>query len=165
MEAVEPIIEVTCVNDLYEDTEVGADTLIVAFASMDGDCVDQHFGSARGFFVYEISGHSAKSVTHKLFPKELKDGNEDKLKPKLAWLLGCDLVYCGSIGGSATKQLITIGVHPVVVKEGPDVEEVIEQLQAEMNTELSPMLQRIFLKKAPKTDKRFDEMDDEDWDE
>lgn len=165
MEAVEPIIEVSCVNDLYENTEVSAETLIVAFASMDGECVDQHFGSARGFFVYEIDGGSAKSITHKLFPKELKDGNEDKLKPKLAWLLGCDLVYCGSIGGSATKQLVTIGVHPVVVKEGPDVEEVIAELQEELNSDLSPMLQRIFQKKMPKTDNRFEEMDDEDWDE
>ena len=147
--------------------DVGAneDLLVVAFATSDGECVNQHFGSAQGFHVFGISRDEASLLATKSFPKEKKDGNEDKLKPKLAWLHGCDLVYCGSVGGSATKQLVMLGAHPVVVKGGPDIEEVIEEIQAELKGTLSPMLERVIRQKTGKSDDRFDEMDDEGWEE
>lgn len=141
------------------------DDLKVAFASLEGDCVDQHFGSAQGFFVYQVNNKSAELLTQKLFKKEKQDGNEDKLKPKLSWLHGCDIVYCGSIGGSATRQLLSLGITPIQVKEGPDLEELLEDIQNQLNGEVSPQLQRIINAKAPKQDNRFSEMLDEGWDE
>ena len=155
------VAEVASVADVAAD----GDLLMVAFATSDGECVNQHFGSARGFHVFGISGDKAELLATKTYPKEKKDGNEDKLKPKLSWLHGCDLVYCGSVGGSATKQLVTLGVHPVVVKGGPDIEEVIEELQDELNGTMSPMLERVMKQKAPKDDDRFAEMADEGWEE
>jgi nitrogen fixation protein NifX len=153
------LAEVNSVADVGGDEHL----LMVAFASSDGECVNQHFGSAQGFHVYGISGNQAILMATKSFPKEKKDGNEDKLKPKLAWLHGSDLVYVGSVGGSATKQLIMLGAHPIVVKGGPDIEEVIEELQEELNGTLSPMLERVIRQKKGKSENRFDEMDDEGW--
>jgi nitrogen fixation protein NifX len=153
------VAEVDCVADVAADESL----LRVAFATSDGECVNQHFGSSQGFHVFGISGSEANLLTTKVFPKEKKDGNEDKLKPKLAWLHGSDLVYCGSVGGSATKQLIMLGAHPVVVKGGPEIEEIIEELQGELNGTLSPMLERVIRQKAGKSDDRFDEMEDEGW--
>ena len=117
------------------------------------------------FHAFGIRGDEATLMATKVFPKEKKDGNEDKLKPKLAWLHGCDLVYCGSVGGSATKQLIMLGAHPIVVKGGPDIEEIIQEIQAELNGTLSPMLERVIRQKTTKSDDRFDEMEGEGWDE
>jgi len=154
-------VEVNSVAEL----EVDKDTLVVAFASSDGEIVNQHFGSALGFHVYGIDGNTATPLAVKSFDKEKRDGNEDKLKPKLAWLTGCDLVYCGSVGGSATNQLIKLGAHPVIVKGGPDIEEIIAELQNEITGTLSPMLERIFKQKMAKDENRFDEMADEEWDE
>lgn len=147
--------------------EVAADPALlkIAFATSDGEMVNQHFGSAQGFHVYGVGADSAELLATKAFAKEKQDGNEDKLKPKLAWLVGCDLVYCGSVGGSATKQLIALGVHPVVVKGGPDIEEVIEELQGELNGTPSPLLERVLRAKRGKSDDRFDAMDDEGWEE
>ncbi|MGD9000389.1 MAG: NifB/NifX family molybdenum-iron cluster-binding protein [Granulosicoccaceae bacterium] len=153
------LAEVDSVADVAADESV----LMVAFATSDGESVNQHFGSARGFHVFGVAGNAAPLLATKSFPKEKKDGNEDKLKPKLAWLHGCDLVYCGSVGGSATKQLITLGAHPIVVKGGPEIEEIIEELQEELNGTLSPMLERVIKQKTVKTDDRFDEMEDEGW--
>jgi nitrogen fixation protein NifX len=153
------LAEVNSVADVGGDEHL----LMVAFASSDGECVNQHFGSAQGFHVYGISGNQAILMATKSFPKEKKDGNEDKLKPKLAWLHGSNLVYVGSVGGSATKQLIMLGAHPIVVKGGPDIEEVIEELQEELNGTLSPMLERVIRQKKGKSENRFDEMDDEGW--
>ena len=151
--------EVSCVADVAADDSL----LMVAFASSDGECVNQHFGSSQGFQVYGVSKDGATLLANKIFPKEKKDGNEDKLKPKLTFLHGSDLVYCGSVGGSATKQLMMLGAHPIVVKGGPDIEDIIEELQAELNGTPSPMLERVILQKSGKSDERFNDMEDEGW--
>jgi nitrogen fixation protein NifX len=152
------------VNSVAE-LEVDVNQLIVAFASSDGDIVNQHFGSSSGFHVYAIDGSTATPLAVKSFAKEQRDGNDDKLKPKLAWLAGSDMVYCGSVGGTATNELIKLGVHPVIVKGGPDIEEIITELQLEIAGTMSPLLERIFKQKTGKDQSRFAEMADEGWDE
>ncbi len=81
--------------------------LVVAFASSDGECVNQHFGSSQGFEVFTVSGSDSSLISSKRFPKEKKDGNEDKLKPKLAFLHGCDLVYV-RFGGRFGHQAVAL---------------------------------------------------------
>lgn len=142
----------------YED-------LIVAFASMEGDMVDQHFGSAQAFYVYSVSCQGAELITHKAFGSAAQDGNEDKLKPKMKWLVGADLVYCGSIGGSATRQLISLGITPVKVKGGPDVDELVDTIQEQLMGEKEFWLQNIINQKAKQRNDAFSEMANEDWDE
>lgn len=147
------------------DANIEDDRLLVAFASLDGDMVDQHFGSAQAFFLYAIDVDSAELIGSKNFGVEKKDGNEDKLKPKMAWLAGADIVYCGSIGGSATRQLLALGIHPVKVKGGPDVEELVEELQAQLRGERENWLEKLLQQKSKSKDEdRFAMMDDEGWD-
>lgn len=150
-----------CVADAVDETS----HLVVAFASEDGDMVDQHFGSAQAFYVYDVQVGSAELIASKQFGIEKKDGNEDKLKPKLSWLVGSDIVYCGSIGGSATRQLVSLGITPLQVKGGPDVEELIESLQCQLNGEPEFWLGNILKRKhkGVQGEARFAMMDDEDW--
>lgn len=150
-----------CVADAVSDPQA----LIVAFASQDGDMVDQHFGSAQAFYTWAITADSAELIASHEFGYEKKDGNEDKLKPKMTWLVGADVVYCGSIGGSATRQLVTLGINPIKVKGGPDVEELVEELQAQLGSD-SPefWLANILKRKGGGGDDRFDMMEDEGWD-
>lgn len=147
------------------DAQIDDDRLLVAFASLDGDMVDQHFGSAQAFYLYAIGADIAELIASKSFGVEKKDGNEDKLKPKLAWLAGADIVYCGSIGGSATRQLLALGIHPLKVKGGPDVEELIDTLQEQLRGEREPWLDKLIARKQKAgDDDRFAAMDDEGWD-
>lgn len=144
---------------------VGEGHLLIAFASLEGDMVDQHFGSAQGFFVYDIEKDSAKLVAEKKFGYEKKDGNEDKLKPKLSWLVGCDAVYCGSIGGSATRQLVSLGITPIKVSGGPDVDELIENIQQQLAGEPEFWLANILQQKqkAQVGEDRFALTDEDSW--
>ena len=154
-------------HDNVASVASGMEGLIVAFASMDGDMVDQHFGSAQAFYVFQVTSNEAKLITNKDFGIEKKDGNEDKLKPKLSWLVGCDIVYCGSIGGSATRQLVTLGITPVKVKGGPDVEELIEAIQEQLKGEPEFWLGNILKQKRKQAEgsDRFDDMfAEESWD-
>ncbi|WP_428034953.1 NifB/NifX family molybdenum-iron cluster-binding protein [Amphritea sp.] len=147
------------------DAVTNYEDLIVAFASMEGDMVDQHFGSAQGFFVYSVNSHSASLLASQSFAAAAQDGNEDKLKPKLKWLVGADLVYCGSIGGSATRQLISLGITPVQVKGGPDVDELLDSIQAQLRGEKAFWLQNIINQKGRQSTDGFAITADEDWDE
>lgn len=136
--------QIECVAQLHGEPG----DLLVAFASSDGDMVDEHFGSAAAFYLYRIGASGAEWVAERRFGQEKKDGNEDKLKPKLAWLVGCDLVYCGSIGGSATRQLIALEVTPMQVAEGPDVADIAADLQRQLAGTPERWLENILKKKA-----------------
>ena len=122
--------------------------LLVAFASSDGDMVDEHFGSAAAFYLYKLTASGAEFIAEQRFGQEKKDGNEDKLKPKLAWLVGCDLIYCGSIGGSATRQLLALDVSPMQVAEGPDVADLVAVLQQQLAGTPERWLENILKRKA-----------------
>lgn len=148
--------------------EITADegTLLVAFASMDGDIVDQHFGSAQAFFLFKVTAEDCELVASHEFGSALRDGNEDKLKPRLAWLAGSDVVYCASIGGSATKQLIALGVNPIQVNGGPDVEELLGNLKDQLKGTPEAWLANILRRKTRSTsESRFSEMSESGWDE
>ncbi|MBV1787708.1 hypothetical protein KQ940_06525 [Marinobacterium sp. D7] len=151
-----------CVADAVSNDQA----LIVAFASQEGDMVDQHFGSAQAFFVWALTADRAELIASHDFGYEKKDGNEDKLKPKMKFLVGADVVYCGSIGGSATRQLVTLGINPIQVKGGPEVAELIEELQLQLNSEQPEFwLANILKRKRSSGSSRFDDMEDEGWDE
>lgn len=137
--------------------------LLVAFASSDGDMVDEHFGSAAAFYVHRISATDSEFVTHQRFGQEKRDGNEDKLKPKLAWLVGCDLVYCGSIGGSASRQLIALDISPLQVAEGPDVEDLVSQLREQLAGTPERWLENILKRKAKRSSGGFALDTAEEW--
>ncbi|MBR9884939.1 MAG: dinitrogenase iron-molybdenum cofactor, partial [Oceanospirillales bacterium] len=123
-------------------------------------------GSSQAFHVWSISAESAEPVAQRSFGHEKQDGNEDKLKPKMLWLVGADVVYCGSIGGSATRQLVALGINPIQVKGGPDVDELIEALQAQLNSD-SPefWLANIVKRKRSGGERRFEMMANDSWDE
>jgi len=156
----------TADSECVAQIQTPANNLLVAFASLEGDMVDQHFGSAQGFYVYDVHANSAQLLTSKKFGYEKKDGNEDKLKPKLRWLVGSDIVYCGSIGGSATRQLVSLGITPLKVTGGPDVEELIDELQKQLRGEPEFWLANILKQKKKQKDATTsfaDVVDDEDW--
>lgn len=122
--------------------------LLVAFASSDGEMVDEHFGSAAAFYLYKLNASGGELIAEQRFGQEKRDGNEDKLKPKLTWLAGCDLVYCGSVGGSATRQLIALDISPMQIAEGPEVVDLLAELQKQLAGTPERWLANILRRKA-----------------
>jgi nitrogen fixation protein NifX len=106
----------------------------VAFATSDEVHVNEHFGSAEHFLVYAVSSSDAKPISVKSFNREAQDGNEDKLKVKLSWLQGGDVVVCAQVGNSAAQQLLRGGTQPIAVNDDPEISAVLEQLQKDMSS-------------------------------
>jgi nitrogen fixation protein NifX len=137
----------------------------LAFATTDSKYVNQHFGSAKGFAIYEVTPDSVEQLEATQFGVLAQDGNEDKLDEKLEILSGCTAVYCQAAGPSAVKRLMSIGVQPVKVSEGCEIEKLIADVQKEMRDGATGWLAKAIAKQTPQSSERFDSMEADGWEE
>lgn len=137
----------------------------VAFATSDMKHVNQHFGSAESFAIYQVTLEGAQLMEAGQFGKLDQDGNEDKLVAKLDLLDGCVAVYCQAVGASAVKQLLARQIQPMKVSEGVEIQYLINALQDEMRAGPSAWLAKAIMKQQGPQMGRFDDMEAEGWDE
>ncbi|MEG3619927.1 nitrogen fixation protein NifX [Magnetovibrio sp. PR-2] len=146
---------------IEEDAMPGA--LKIAFASTDRRHVDQHFGSAKSFVMYDVDMDNATITDAVEFGELSQDGNEDKLEAKIEALSTCSAVYVQAIGGSAISKLARIGVQPMKVAPNTPINQLVGQLQDEIRQGPSAWIARAL--DGEKDATRFDAMEDEGWDE
>ena len=139
--------------------------LKIAFATTDMETVDQHFGSAKSFAVYAVDRENSKLLEAAQFGELSQDGNEDKLSVKIELLGGCAAVYCQAVGGSAINQLIANNIQPVKVHEGSKIKDLIVDLQTEIKAGPSSWLAKAINQHKGPNPERFNQMEDEGWDE
>jgi len=138
--------------------------LRVAFASTDRTRVNQHFGAAEGFAIYEVTPDKATLIGIGEFAEEAMDGNEDKLVSKVDFLAGCAAVYVMAIGASAIKKLMAAGIQPIRVNEVDAIDELLLEISRAMREGGVPWIDRAIAAqtKAASAD-RFAAMEDEGW--
>lgn len=107
----------------------------IAFASNDRRLVNQHFGAAEAFAIYEMSETDSHLVEVAEFIETAMDGHEGKLAAKIELLEGCAAVYCNAAGASAVQKLLAQGIQPMRVDEGSLIEELLGCLQKSMGSE------------------------------
>ena len=136
----------------------------VAFASTDRTRVNQHFGAAEGFVVYEVTPDKATLVGVAEFAEEAMDGNEDKLTAKVDFLAGCAAVYVMAIGASAIKKLMTKGIQPIRIGETDTVDELLGEISKAMSEGGVAWIDRaIAAQTKAKSEDRFASMEAEGW--
>ncbi len=135
----------------------------VAFASSDLKKVDQHFGSAERFVLYDVipEEHAMHQVFE--FGSLDQDGNERKLLEKFVALDGCVAVYCLAVGPSAVRQLMGLNIQPIKVAFGTTISSLLNDLHKELQQGPEGWLARALSAKQGKDENRFDEMEDEGW--
>lgn len=140
-------------------------TVKIAFASNDRRMVNQHFGAAEAFAIYEMGDTDARLVEVAEFPEmsseTAMDGHEGKLAAKIELLEGCAAVYCNAAGASAIQRLLAKGIQPMRVDEGSLIEELLACLQKSMSSE-PPVWLTKHLKKQQSANRFADE---EEWQE
>ena len=134
----------------------------IAFASSDRRLVDQHFGAAESFALYELAEDDARLIEVVQFHDSdtAMDGHEGKLAGKIALLDGCAAVYCNAVGASAIKQLLGAGIQPMKVDEGAPIDALLCGLNQSLKTELPVWMAKAMQSKDAG---RFDAMDAEGW--
>jgi nitrogen fixation protein NifX len=137
-------------------------SLRVAFASNDRCRVNQHFGAAEGFVIYEVSADKSGLIAVAEFPAEAMDGNEDKLATKIDFLAGCAAVFVMAIGASAIKQLMVGGVQPVRVVGSDRIEDILAEIQSGIREGGVVWIDKAIAACTKGAD-RFDRMAEEGW--
>lgn len=136
----------------------------VAFASTDRTRVNQHFGAAEGFVVYDVTPEKATLVGVAEFAEEAMDGNEDKLAVKVDFLEGCAAVYVMAIGASAIKKLMAKGVQPIRINEVDAVDDLLGEISKAMSEGGVAWIDRaIAAQTKAKAEDRFASMEEEGW--
>ena len=100
-------------------------TYRIGFASMDGERIDQHFGSARYWQIYDVGESGVFVETRKTLPR-YQGHCEGGFDHQLAVLGDCRGVFVRKIGESAAAFMISKGKR-VFEAEG-EVKEIIRQL-------------------------------------
>lgn len=136
----------------------------VAFASTDRSRVNQHFGSAEGFAVYEVTSDKATLVGIAEFAEEAMDGNEDKLAAKVDFLEGCAAVYVMAIGASAIKKLMAKGIQPIRINEVDAIDTLLGEISRAISDGGVVWVDRAIAAQAKaKAEDRFSSMEADGW--
>ncbi|RXG95270.1 nitrogenase cofactor biosynthesis protein NifB [Bradyrhizobium zhanjiangense] len=95
--------------------EMSPITLLVAVATKGSGLINEHFGHAKEFQVYELSTSGAKFVGHRRVDVYCQGGygEEDRLSAIMRGIHDCHAVFVSKIGGCPKSNLIKAGIEPV----------------------------------------------------
>ncbi|KIH76176.1 nitrogen fixation protein NifX [Geoalkalibacter ferrihydriticus] len=120
----------------------------VAFASTDKTHIDEHFGQAEHFYIWDVGPESAEfsGVVQVKADADALGHSDDKIEARAAALNDCALVYVAEIGGPAAARLVAKKIHPVKSKDREAISVVVEKLQDVLRSSPPPWLRKAMLK-------------------
>jgi nitrogen fixation protein NifB len=89
--------------------------IMIAVATKGGGRVNEHFGHAKEFQIYELSTGGAKFVGHRRVDLYCQGGfgDEDSLETVIRAINDCTAVFVAKIGGCPKNDLLKAGIEPV----------------------------------------------------
>jgi len=121
--------------------------LRVAFATSDGNTVDQHFGWCDRFDVYDLTATGAVVVGSRV-PEPAYDSG-GRIEVRLAVIRDCAIVHMANIGGAAAARVVNARIHPLKVAEGTPVRDLVTRLQAVLAGNPPPWLRKVLREHDP----------------
>jgi predicted Fe-Mo cluster-binding NifX family protein len=93
--------------------------MVIAVVSKDGVHVDDHFGHAERFLIYDIEGDQQTLLRVENVVKLSENDpthtfNQKKFEALRKALNGCERVYCTKIGEKPAQELEEAGIEPIV---------------------------------------------------
>lgn len=124
----------------------------VAFATTDGVNVNEHFGRAGMFAIYELTKDGYRFIEMRKFAdgrdtavedtKGMGEIHDDRVEIKVEKLKDCKIVYLTEIGGPSAARLVKRGMMPVKVKEIVSIEESLQKLLETIKKSPPPWLRK-----------------------
>ncbi|MBT1076261.1 nitrogen fixation protein NifX [Geobacter grbiciae] len=113
----------------------------VAFTSTTGEMIDEHFGVAKYFHIWEI-GPEASSFLETVAIGTHGDDEEDKIAARAAALRECAIVYTMAIGGPAAAKLVALKIHPMKTNSPVSLPDTVSRLQEVLKGNPPPWLRK-----------------------
>ncbi|MEC4676244.1 MAG: nitrogen fixation protein NifX, partial [Nitrospirota bacterium] len=114
--------------------------------------VDEHFGRAGKFAIYELRKDGYQLIEIRKFAEgrdtaieETKGKgqiHDDRVRSKVERLEDCKIIYLTEIGGPSAARLARKGIMPVKVKEVVAIEEALNKLLETVKTSPPPWLKK-----------------------
>ncbi|MGM0623648.1 MAG: NifB/NifX family molybdenum-iron cluster-binding protein [Campylobacterota bacterium] len=115
----------------------------VAFASVDGEAINEHFGRCENYYLYRVCQDSFTFLQKQSATKNVED-EAKRLGYKISLLQECSLVVVTQIGPKASLLLKHAGINSIATNEGMAIEKFIKKLQQMLANENKPLwLQQI----------------------
>ena len=104
--------------------------MLIAVASKDAREINQHFGHAERFLIYEVGEADSKLVDEKVVERYCSYDQDHPLRAHLleaiaAALQGCRAVVCAQIGQGPQMEMERLGID-VFVASGPIRQTLVE---------------------------------------
>jgi nitrogen fixation protein NifX len=122
----------------------------VAFTSTNGTTIDEHFGMARDFRVWEVGPHEARFLAKVSIDSGGDDAQgagaadeEDKIAARADAIADCAIVYTLQIGGPAAARLVARKIHPMKTSTETPIVEVVGRLQEVLKGNPPPWLRKL----------------------
>ncbi len=120
----------------------------VAFASTDKIHVNEHFGRAEEFYIWDIGPDEAE-FNGIVQVKTEGDDESDRIEARCSGLAECAVVYVAEIGGPAAARLVAKKIHPIKSKDRAPIKETVEKLQEVLRNSPPPWLRKALMKNEP----------------
>jgi len=130
---------------LRETTFLKGAKMKVAFATKDLNMIDEHFGWAKQFAIYEINKNGSEFVEVVKTSEDIEE-EDVKIRSKINALKDSSIVYCQAIGPTAAAKVIQSKIHPMKVTDVTPIADAIEQLVKMLNGNPPPWIKRILAK-------------------
>ena len=114
----------------------------VAFATSDGIHINDHFGWAKQFALYEV-GAEGSTFLHMIECGDEVEEEKAKLTYKIESIKEADIMYCSQIGPTASKMVLANRIHPIRSSESETIEQAVETLATMIKTNPPIWLRRI----------------------
>jgi nitrogen fixation protein NifB len=111
--------------------------VLMAVATSGGGVINQHFGHAKEFLVYEASATDVRFIGHRKVDLYCSGGDtcgdaETTLQKIIRTLQGCEAVLCSKIGYEPWEQLEQAGIAPNGEHAMESIEAAVAAVYAEM---------------------------------
>ena len=125
----------------------------VAFASTRGTTVDEHFGRAGAFAIYDITPEGATFLelrrvadsdldTEVVTTRGMGDLHDAAIATKIDKLADVKIVYFTEIGGPSAAKLVRRGVMPLKAEPSTSIDSLAAQLVETMRTRPAPWMRK-----------------------
>ena len=125
----------------------------VAFASTRGTTVDEHFGRAGAFAIYDITPEGATFLelrrvadsdldTEVVVTRGMGDLHDAAVAAKIDKLADVKIVYFTEIGGPSAAKLVRRGVMPLKAEPSTSIDSLVDQLVETMRTRPAPWMRK-----------------------
>ncbi|MDH4199955.1 MAG: nitrogen fixation protein NifX [Spirochaetia bacterium] len=104
----------------------------MAFATKDGVSINDHFGWAEEFAVFDIQENDFSLVERRQVQKSDPDFEPeelDKINSRIEAIKDCSIMYCNNIGAVSAARVIRNKIHPIKKPEPVAIATEILRLQ------------------------------------